>query len=155
MLVGLSSAAGLVYGTYRIVILTLEAHALDQAVHQHRSGWYHGPSIAIEMSLTTVWICSIALLIPASSIGASELFGGGRGSRVRAVAFVAWLCIGVICQYTATVLAAGSMGPPLARDAWLHDGRSWFALLCLFSIVMFAGVVRFLKPGAAQSAPTA
>jgi len=148
VLVGLSSAAGLAYAMYRIVILTLQAHALDQALHQRRSGWYHAPSIAIEMSLTAIWLCSIALLIPASSIGASELFGAGRGSRTRAGTFVAWLCVAVIAQYSASVLAEDSRGPVWAPDAWLHDGRSWFALMCVFSIVMFAGAVRLLKPAA-------
>jgi hypothetical protein len=145
-LVGLSSAAGLVYGIYRIVLLTLQAHALDQAVHQRRSGWYHGPSITIEVSLTAIWLCSIALLIPASSIGAAELFGAGRAKRVRAVTFVAWLCIAVTGQYSANVLAEKSRGPLFAHDAWLHDGRSWLALMCLFSIGMFAGAVALLKP---------
>jgi hypothetical protein len=146
VLVGLSSAAGFVYGMYRIVIRTLDAHALGEAVHQRRSGWYHGPSIAIEVSLSLIWLCSIVLLIPASSIGAAELSGGGRGRRTRAVAFVAWLCIGVIAQYSASVLAADSRGPVVAPDAWLHDGRSWFALMCVFSIVMFAGALTLLKP---------
>jgi hypothetical protein len=155
VLVGLSNAAALLLGLYRIAVLTLQEHWLLQLVRHRASGSYHSPPIAIGQTLAFLWLCSIALIIVASSIGASELFGGGRGSRIRAAAFVAWLCVGMVCQLTAIELAAGSMGSPFARDAWLHDGRSWFALLCLFSIVMFAGVVRLLKPGVRQSASTA
>ena len=146
VLVGLSNAAGLLYGLYRIAVRTLQDHALLHALHHRGSGWYPLPPFAVEVTLGLIWLCSIALIIPASSIGASELFGAGRGSRTRAAAFVGWLCVGIVCQYTASVLATDSMGSPFARDAWLHDGRSWFALLCLFSIVMFAGVIRLLKP---------
>jgi hypothetical protein len=145
-LVGLSTAAGLLFGIYRIALRTIQDHALHQQIRHGGSGWYPSPSIAVGETLSLIWLCSIVLLIPASSIGASELFGAGRGRRTRAAAFVAWLCIGVVCQYTAGLLAAESRGSLFAPDAWLHDGRSWWALMCLLSIVMFAGVFRLLKP---------
>jgi hypothetical protein len=152
VLVGLSSAVGLLYGIYRIAILT----ALTHAMHARDSFHTTLSSPGGELLLGAIWLCSIALIIPASSIGASELLGAGRGSRTRAAAFVTWLCVGVVCQYTASLLAAESTGSPFAPHAWVHDGRSWFALLCLFSIVMFAGVIRLLKPtGLGHSVSTA
>lgn len=146
VLVGLSNAAGLLYGLYRIAVLTMQENSLHYALRHRESGWYHSPSVTFGITLDLIWLCSIALLIPASSIGASELFGGGRGRRNRAAVFVAWLCIWVVCQYTVVQLATHATGSPFAPDAWLHDGRSWFALLCLLSIVVFAGVLRLLKP---------
>ncbi len=114
-----------------IVIRTLEAHALGEAVHQRRSGWYHAPSIAIEVSLSLIWLCTIVLLVPASSIGASELFAAGRGSRARAATFVAWLCVAVDRPILGERASAeDSRGFLFAPDAWLHDGRSWWALMC-------------------------
>jgi hypothetical protein len=147
VLVGLSNAVALFYGIYRIAVRTIQDHALVQALHHGGSGWYPSPPFAIELTLGWIWLCSIAMLIPASSIGASVLFGADRGRRqTRAAAFVAWLCIGVVCQYTAGLLAAQSKGSPFAPNAWLHDGRSWLALLCLFSIATFAGVTKLLRP---------
>ena len=145
-LVGLSTAAVLALAIYRIAFLTAQDHALHQALRHGGSGWYHSPSVAFTMTLWLIWLCSILLLIPASSIGASELFGGGRGRRSRAIAFVAWLCVGVVGQYVLALQAVHSTVSPLAPDAWQYDGRSWYVVLCLFSIVVFAGVFRLLKP---------
>lgn len=156
VLVGLSSAAGLICGIYRIAILTIDDHVLSQALQHRGSGWYQSPPLAIQASLTAIWLCSIALLIPASSIGASELLDQGRRGPARAAAFVALLCVGVVAEYCASLEAFRSSGPFLAPDAWLHDGRSWFALMCLVAIGVFAGTVRLLKPaGAWRSASTA
>jgi hypothetical protein len=146
VLVGLSNAVALLLGIYRIAVLTAQDNSFHQALRHRESGWYHSPSVAFGMTLDLIWLCSIALIIPSSSIGASELFGAGRGSRTRAAAFVAWLCVGVVCQYTASLLAAESTGSPFAPNAWVHDGRSWFAVVCLLSIVVFAGAIRLLKP---------
>ena len=143
-LVGLSSSAGLLYSMYRIVVVTLEGRALH-AGH----GWYQPHSLAIHLLLGFVWLCSMALLIPAGSIGAAELWEQGRSGRARAAAFVAVLCVGVSGQYWVSVRAEHSRGPtPFAGEAWLHDGRSWFALMCVLVIVVFAVTVTLLKsPG--------
>ena len=139
MLVGLSSTVGLLYGIYGIVDLTLRARAF----HSLR-GWHQPLPLSVTFLLFMVWFYSIALLIPAGAIGASELFGHGRSGRVRAAAFVALLCVGVVGQYWADQRALSPRG--IVSTSWLHDGRSWFALACLLAVVVFAGAVRLLKP---------
>jgi len=145
-LVGLSSSAGFLYGMYRIVVVTLQ----DRALHaRHGYGWYQPHSIAIHVLLGSVWLCAMALLIPAGSIGATELWGQGQGQgRARAAVFLAVLCVGVAGQWWVSVRAEYSRGSPFARGAWLHDGRSWLALMCLLVIVVFAVAATLLKsPG--------
>jgi hypothetical protein len=140
-LVGLSSAVGLLYGIYGIAILT----ALTHAMHARHS-FYPPISPDAKLLLDAIWFGSFAFLIPASSIGSSELRGPGRSARARAVAFVALLCVGAVAQYVADVEAGTSRYSPFARDAWLHDGRSWYALACLFALVVFGAAARLLKP---------
>jgi len=151
VLVGLSSAVGLLYGIYRIAILT----ALTHAMHARHS--FHTPlsSPGGELLLGAIWFGSFALLIPASSIGSSELLGHGRSARARAVAFVALPCVGAVSQYVADVQAGTSRYSPFARDAWLHDGRSWYALACLFALVVFAAAARLLKPAGVRHSVSA
>jgi hypothetical protein len=141
VLVGLWSTIGLLNGGYEIVSRSLESRAIHA-----RHSWHQPLPFSAYLLLGIVWFCSVVILIPAGAIGASELYGNGRGTRTRAAAFVAGLCVGVVCQYAAVSFASQSMGSPFARDDWLHDGRSWWALMCLCSIVMFAGVLRLLKP---------
>jgi hypothetical protein len=143
-LVGLWGSAGFLYGVYRIVVVTLQ----DRALHAGH-GWYQPHWFAIHMFLGFVWLCSTALLIPASSIGAAELWGQSRSARARAAAFVAVLGVGVVGQYWVDLRAERSRGPtPFARGAWLHDGRSWLIVMCLLVIVVFAVTVTLLKsPG--------
>ena len=144
MLVGLSSAVGLLHGLYQIVVLTALAHAM-QARHSFRTPL----SINGQLLLGAIWFCSFAFLIPASSIGSSELHGPDRSARARAVPFVALLCVGAVAEYVADVRANYSRVSPFAREAWLYDGRRWYALACLLAILMFAGAARLLKPPAA------
>jgi hypothetical protein len=145
VLVGLSSVVGLLYGLYGIAVLT----ALTHAMHARQS--FHTPlSIGGQLFLGAIWFCSFAFLIPASSIGSSELRGHGRSARARAVAFVALLCVGAVAQYVADVRARTSTYSPFAPDAWLHDGRSWYAVACLLAILVFAGAAALLKAPAAQ-----
>jgi hypothetical protein len=141
VLVGLSSVVGLLYGIYGIAVLT----ALTHAMHARHS--FHTPiSPGGQLLLAAIWFGSFAFLIPASSIGLSELRGPGRSARARAAAFVALLCVGAVAQYVADVQAGTSRYSPFARDAWLHDGRSWYALACLLALVVFTAAARLLKP---------
>jgi hypothetical protein len=144
VLVGLSSVVGLLYGTYAIAISTALSHAL-RARHS-----FHTPlSPNSEFLLTMVWLFSFAFLIPASSIGASELLGRGKDARARAAAFVGLLCVGAVAEYVADLQANASRVLPPAGQSWLHDGRSWLALMCLLAILVFAGAAMLLKAAAA------
>lgn len=107
-------------------------------------------SIAGQLLLSAIWFCSFAFLIPASSIGSSELRGHDGAARARAVPFVALLCVGAVAEYFADVRANASRVSPFARDAWLYDGRPWYALACLLAILVFAVAAMLLKPPAAQ-----
>jgi hypothetical protein len=138
VLVGFSSTVALLYGTYGIVNLSLEARALH-SLH----GWHQPLSPNAGLILFMVWFYSMALLIPAAAIGASELFRQGRSRRARAVAFGALLCVGMVGQYWADQRALSPSR--IVSGAWLHDGRSWFALMCALATVVFVGAVALLK----------
>jgi hypothetical protein len=145
VLVGLSSVTGLLYGTYAIAIITAHSHAI-RARHS-----FHTPlSPNSEFLLSVVWLFSFAFLLPATSIGASDLLGRGESARARAAAFVGLLCVGAVAEYVADLQADASRVSPLAGQSWLHDGRSWFALMCLLAVLVFAGVVTLLKPARAS-----
>ena len=124
---------------YWIVILALENHAM----HDHAS--FQSASV-IEVTLDLLWLCSTALLIPASAIGASELSAQGGGRRLRATLFVVGLWVGVVAEYWASAKADHRWPSPFVRNAWLHDGRSWDTLVCLVAIGVFAGAALLLKP---------
>ena len=140
-LVGVWSSVGFLDGMYRIVVVSLQ----DRALHARHS-WYQPHWLAIDMFMWFAWLCATAVLIPAGSIGAAELWGQSRSARARASAFVAVLCLGVVGQYWVALRAARSTGPtPIARDAWLHDGRSWLTVMCLLVIVVLAVSATLLK----------
>jgi hypothetical protein len=134
----------LLYSVYRIVVLTLQDHAL-----RARHSWHEPHSIAIGFVLGSLWLCALALLVPAGSIGASELWVQGRSGRAQAAAFVALLCASACGQYWVNFKAEHSEGFALfAHDAWMHDGRSWLAAMCLLEIIVFAATATLLKsPG--------
>jgi uncharacterized membrane protein len=139
VLVGLSSIVSLLVATYGLVNLTFEARAL----HAHH-GWHQPFSADLDLLLFLVWFYSIALLLPASAIGASALLGHARTEKVRATAFVALMCVGVVGQIWGSQRAVSP--PGILSSSWLHDGRSWFALMSLLAIVVFVGAARLLKP---------
>ena len=87
------------------------------------------------------------MLVPASAIGASALLRA-RSGRVRATAFVALMCIGIVGQYWGSQQAVSP--PGIGTSSWLHDGRSWFALMCLLAMVVFTGAVTLLKTTGTQ-----
>jgi len=100
-------------------------------------------------AVVLVWLYSILMLVPASAIGASALLGHARSGRVRATAFVALMCIGIVGQYWGGQRAASP--PRIGTSSWMHDGRSWFALMCLLAIAVFTGAVTLLRPTGTRS----
>ena len=148
VLVGLSSLVALLFAVYGIVNRTLQVRALDA-----RHGW-HPLSVNLDLLFFIVWFYSIAMLVPASALGASALLGRARSGRVRATAFVALMCVGIVGQYWGSQQAVSP--PGIGTSSWLHDGRSWFALMCLLAIAVFTGAVTLLKPaGTRPSVSTA
>jgi hypothetical protein len=139
VLVGLSSLVALLFAAYGILSRTLEA----RAVHA-RHGWHQPLSVNLELLFFVAWVYSIAMLVPASALGASALLRHGRSGGARATAFVALICVGVVGQYWGSQRAVSQPGN--LSSSWLHDGRSWFALMCLLAIVVFASAVALLKP---------
>jgi hypothetical protein len=142
VLVGFSSAVGLIHGLYGIVIRIFQDHAL------HARHYWHQP-LGVAVLLTLGWLCSLTLLVPAGSIGAAELSRSRPPRRARAAGFVALLCLGAVGQYWAIWRASHSGFVALVHEDWLHDGRPWYALSALLAVVVFVGAAILFKPSVA------